>query len=433
MPIDTQALRYGWVALASLGVLTGVTIFVANNMRKTVRAEDVIEIVLGTHERCLATQYQTNPVAYRVAPLDVVRTWYSNVYDSNGVSVYTNIVTNTIGWGIDRQMLIDVDAKIADLVPYFYDTNNVFDLSSNTLPLTVTGLWASLGIGDGTNQFTRRPGWTNGIATNWIINYTNYWPSTNGTATNINYTSHYQQVVNYAQSWSATGGHVWVNYSNWPTEVTQTTNAPIYGSYPWQIYAEDLVERYKVLNALKMSRVPPVYGGAGPAGQFYQGKTAYGANYTHLLSEWSSASWDWGGGTLSWGSFGNKSPSGLTWEFNRAAIYLTNLSFSWDTNLTWQDAHLFGVSEVSFGSLFLPVTNRVYFDMDYGSMTTQMFWVADFVYPDHALGSVIEGDFDTVYAEAVFQTHTAVGYNVRPSGFNVYINWIFNYCTNKFW
>lgn len=61
--------------------------------------------------------------------------------------------------------------------------------------LTVTGLWATLGIGDGTNKFTREPEW---VGTNGV------------------------------------------------------TNEATYGEYPWRIYATDLEERYKVLNMLKV-------------------------------------------------------------------------------------------------------------------------------------------------------------------------------------
>lgn len=252
MSFATQALRYGWVALASLGALTGTTIYVLNNQRHQVKPEDVIELVLGVTERCLATQTSTNPVAFVVSPPSFVRTWYSNVYTTNGVTIYTNVVTNTIGWHFD--ILNDggyLDTIIKTIVPLYLNTNTVYDGSTNISCLTVTGLWASLKIGDGTNRFTREPAWTNTF-TNWTVNYTSYWPSTNGTATNICYTSDYRQVVNYAESWTATGGWVWVTSSNWASEVVTVTNAATYDTYPWQIYTTDLEERYKVLEALKM-------------------------------------------------------------------------------------------------------------------------------------------------------------------------------------
>ena len=295
MSFQTQAIKYGWVALASLGIITGTTIYVANNQRKQVKPEDIIEIVLGVHERCLATQTATNPT-YSVNPPSIVRTWTSNVYTTNGVTVYTNIVTNTIGFSLDRSMMVSLDATIKQLVPYYCDTNSVYDGSTQICMLTVTGLWASLQIGDKTNKFTRTPCWTNPVSTNWIVNYISYWPSTNGTATNIVYTSDYRQVVNYAKSWTATGGHVWVTSSNWASEVVTVTNAAAYGDYPWQIYTQDLEERYKVLNALKMTRTYKTAYNGSKADQGsdypsigYGGIDLYGWNFsnivTHAISE----------------------------------------------------------------------------------------------------------------------------------------------------
>lgn len=184
MGFSVQAVRYGWVALASLGVLTGATIYVSKNQRHQVKPLDIIEIALGTDERVMALQTGTNesgaPV-YPVARPSFVRT----LTDTNGASVS---VTNTIGWHIDRAMMVSLDATIKAIVPYYCDTNTVYAGTTNITMLTVTGLWASLGIGDRTNEFTRTP------------------------------------------------------------EIG--TNAATYGDYPWQIYVEDLQERYKVLNAL---------------------------------------------------------------------------------------------------------------------------------------------------------------------------------------
>jgi len=181
---STQAIKYGWTALAGI-VLTGATIYVAVNTRKHVTQRDVIPIPLGVAERCTATQYGTNALGeplYRVSPPEFVRTWTSNVYTSTNVTTYTNIVTNTIGFYIDKAMLVSLDPIIKQLVTNFYDVTTM-------LPMTVTGLWASLGIGDKTNKFTSTP---------------------------------------------AIG-----------------TNPATYGDYPQQIYVTDLQERYKVLEACK--------------------------------------------------------------------------------------------------------------------------------------------------------------------------------------
>jgi hypothetical protein len=318
MSFQTTALKYGWVYLTALGVITGTTIYVVNNTRQQVKPEDIIPIALGTDERTMALQTGTNadgsPI-YPIARPSFVRSWiktnalvlngtaykvcytsywpsttgvgavqsytssvqpsinYASSWTATNGWVWTNVniwpsmtvtdsyetVTNTIGWHVDRDMMVSLDTTIKALIPYYVDINTVYDGTTNIVMLTVTGLWASLGIGDKTNQFTRTPCWTNPVSTNWIVNYTSYWPSTNGTATNIVYTSDYRQVVNYAQSWTATGGHVWVTSSNWASSVVTVTNAATYGDYPWQIYVEDLQERYKVLNALKCVKLASAF------------------------------------------------------------------------------------------------------------------------------------------------------------------------------
>jgi len=180
MSFSTTAIKYGWVYLTVLGVL-GTTIYKVANTRQQVKPEDIIEIALGVHERCLATQYDTN--LYYVDPPSIVRTWT----DAGGASI---IVTNTIGWHTDRAMMVELDAKIKALIPYYIDPDS-WGPATNSFGsiLTVTGLFATLQIGDKTNKFTRTP---------------------------------------------AIG-----------------TNVATYGDYPWQIYVEDLQERYKVLNAME--------------------------------------------------------------------------------------------------------------------------------------------------------------------------------------
>lgn len=194
-------LKYGWKIATGI-TLAAVTIYVAGNTRERVNQEDIIELVLGTTERCLATQYSTNPVSYYVAPPSFVRSWYSNSYETTNVPgdlvtnwtavCHTNVFTNAIGWRTDRAMMAELDEKIKALVPYYCDLDTVYEGSTNIVMLTVTGLWASLGIGDGVSQFTRVP--------------------------------------------------------------SSGTNAATYGAYPWRIYKMDLEERYKVLYALKCIR-----------------------------------------------------------------------------------------------------------------------------------------------------------------------------------
>ncbi|MBU0714076.1 MAG: hypothetical protein KJ964_01800 [Verrucomicrobia bacterium] len=88
--------------------------------------EQGMECVSGMNERCQATQYQIDPVAYRVAPF-----------------------TNTTGFYLDQNLMGAMATNIKSLVQYYVDTNIVM--------LTVPGLWARLEIGDHTDQFTCMP------------------------------------------------------------------------------------------------------------------------------------------------------------------------------------------------------------------------------------------------------------------------------------
>lgn len=175
MAFTFQNIRYGWVALASLGVITGTTIYIFNNQRKQVKPEDIIETTLGTVERCLAPNVS-------VTPLSVVESWV----DTNESCE----VTNAIGWFIRADMLNQTDSKMKELPPHYTTTRPGFYIS-NTVGMTVTGIFADMQIGNRTNQFTRTP--------------------TNG------------------------------------------TNLATYGDYPEQIYKECLEERYKFLWALSNS------------------------------------------------------------------------------------------------------------------------------------------------------------------------------------
>lgn len=152
-------LRYGWKIATGIA-LASTTIYVANNTRWRVNQADVIELALGVDERVMALQTGTNafgaPV-YLVARPSFVRNWITNNYETQVVGgvtsvvavAYTNTFTNTIGYRTDHAMMVELDAKLKEIVPYYVDTNTF-------LHLTFTGLLASLSLGDGTN-FTRTP------------------------------------------------------------------------------------------------------------------------------------------------------------------------------------------------------------------------------------------------------------------------------------
>lgn len=183
MSFEFQPIKYGWTALAAIAI-TGATIFVPHNERRTVRQVDKIEVLLAIHERCLAT---SNGIYDRVAPLEIVRDWVTNCIVTNGttnLAFYTNRYTNAFGLYVEPNVSKheygtyydshthwgDVVGKVMELIPRFVNTN--YDYTTN-LPvmLTVTGLFAELGIGNGTNQFTIRPATTN-IQTNYVVAYT---------------------------------------------------------------------------------------------------------------------------------------------------------------------------------------------------------------------------------------------------------------------
>jgi hypothetical protein len=383
MAFSFQPLKYGWVALASLGILTGVTIYVTNNQRHQVKPEDIIEIVLGVQERCLAAQTGTNPIfywagnrpVYSISPLSFIRNWLEGttvvaqvtntingtnyVFTITNFACVTNTITNAIGWHLDRAMIVELDAKIKELLYYYSDPNMIYDGTTNiatwppplehwilltqlryvsawgnsTSPVNTNGLFDQLGVGkqivtvvtndDGdtyywlpggtvvTNyiwQFTRTPCRTNAIQTNWVVNYTNlqgvgYWGMTgvwSTIITNIGGTNYYEAgyynwysggLSNIPISYTAADycASIWVvtnvdkatrffyrytnvnelgpfiadvyneypspnkgyYISNFPQIVQTVTNTATYGEYPWQIYIEDLQERYKVLNAFQ--------------------------------------------------------------------------------------------------------------------------------------------------------------------------------------
>jgi hypothetical protein len=397
-------LKYGWKIAAGI-TLAATTIYVASNTRERVNQVDVIELVLGVTERCLATQYATNPVSYYVAPPSFVRSWYSNSYETTNVPgdlvtnwyavLHTNAFTNVIGWRTDRAMMVELDAKIKALVPYYCNTDTVYDGSTNIVMLTVTGLWASLGIGDGTNQFTSVP---------------------------------------------ASG-----------------TNAATYGALPWRIYKKDLEERYKVLNALKMTRPKLQW-----SGEFY---------YSYYITAWDGGQVhgdSWGGADAGWdqdvikplveahygwygsftntiSSFGKYSASYYAYgtpyvnlnswaTLYSQSVRVNDKSQSTNVSATWFVYLLPDKAPFSGGGGYLPYTNINTFD-DYG--TGWVTGIYNYVEsgPVNA-GSILSSTFLTTtipdwptVAETRFYS-LQVGCMVSPV---TILDWNFQYCTHKFW
>lgn len=104
-----------------------------SNMEETVRLGT--ECVHGVNERCYATQYKTNPVAYLVTP-PFVRT------------------NEAIGWHLGTNALGRLAVTSKALVPWNVDSVTVYDHSTNMAMLTVMGVWTNLQIGDSVSKFT---------------------------------------------------------------------------------------------------------------------------------------------------------------------------------------------------------------------------------------------------------------------------------------
>lgn len=144
----------------------------------------------------LAEDFPNRPTEYEMEGLVVSGTQcargvnercWATQYSINPVQYRVTPFTNTAGFYLDQNLMGTMASKIRSLVSYYINYNNSL-VNSNFVFLTVTGLWAQLEIGNKTNQFTCTP---------------------------------------------AIG-----------------TNSITYGDYPWRIYEQNLVERYKVLNTL---------------------------------------------------------------------------------------------------------------------------------------------------------------------------------------
>jgi hypothetical protein len=257
--------------------------------------------------------------------------------------------------------------------------------------LTVTGLWASLQIGDKTNLFTRVPEW---VGTNGV------------------------------------------------------TNAATYGDYPWQIYAEDLQERYKVLNALRYTS----------AAVSTKGRTRTGVA-TPTANDWAVVKMSAEEDFLSHKSY----------DIDNYFMFLTFAYY--DTNSLQRSAGIYSCSITNMSltsiSLSTSVNHRISFFaeladyrnefIDFNGLidldaTTNYFQIIaeqgsfnnessaeidDVITPtedqipnwcsDPALSSVMVGT--ERYSERGFW-FVAVPYYKKIRGV---VDWQFNYCTNKYW
>lgn len=379
------SLKYGWKIPTSIA-LAAVTIYVANNTRWRVNQADVIELALGVHERCLATQTTTNPT-YAVAPPSFVRSWYSNSYVTTNVpgdavtnwtaQLHTNVFTNVIGWRTDRAMMIELDAKIKELVPYYIDTNTVYDGTTNIVMLTVTGVWASLGIGDGTNQFTSIPSWTNNVG-----------------------------------------------------ETNCTTNAATFGPWAWRNYMVAWQERYKVLNALKLYKAPFAYSVTGAFNKVAQGGTPQTAQgYADVAAIFNETSW---------------SPDVFDNLFYGGAFLDNDYILSWSMVRVKTKLKIDGISNANLTAnswqMYLLVNKypwpvaveTVFYEEGYGTNRNYHLFQDGSGSPSYPYVTPYIGDVDAVLDLRLDPTDIwANGWRVESLVF--LIDWQFSYCTNKYW
>jgi len=543
MAYSKTALKYGWLILT--GITLGTTIFVVNNQRNQVKQEDIIEIVLGVTERCLATQYTTNdPPYYRVAPPSFVRNWDYQYWQYGGYKIcytsywpnatpnvvcYTNFrtdayvkppnvsyaeswtatggyvwvtrggwpysypmeekgetITNTIGWHTDRAMMVSLDATIKALVPYYVDTNSVYDGTTNIAMLTVTGLWDTLDIGDGTNKFTRTPAWTNQIGTNWIVSYTNLETqgslsqtnafavyTTNGGVVTTNFYYQFGYSLEYTNKhvcyttsqdmavWVVTDiGSVyvrWLNYpesagtetrwrerfvptqgyfmSNFPQVVSQTTNAATYGDYPWQIYVEDLQERYKVLEAMKITAhshtpVVTVYrsGGGSSTSSYSDAKSKAVAHWaTNDLEYYYPGFFAYDTAhkfsQLYYGSGGYG--ASLVSSYLEYHVVGINTQIDVSTPKMYVFAYLNGDEFNAFGDGFLENQYKGFVGSYYPSSNTYIFKIGD---PDLNIPGWPADD--SSWGWLFYNTRGAI---VVPKPIFLICDWNFLYCKDKYW
>jgi len=140
MSIPIQAIDYGWWAVTGLATLASA--LYSNPPPGFVVGRDVMEPVLGTAERCLATEYSTN--LFCVAPLTYLHPWKTNAYSATNVEVYSGVFTNVFEWYIDRDLLTNNDIHLTSAIPWYVASNavattNLSPLVNGIVPLTAWG------------------------------------------------------------------------------------------------------------------------------------------------------------------------------------------------------------------------------------------------------------------------------------------------------
>lgn len=485
MSYSLENLRYGWQAVVGLGILAGAGIYVAVNRSHYVTAADEAEIVLAIVERCMGTQYGTNADGtpqYRVAPPVLVQTWVTSVVTevvltnqyTNGIdgtvtnvvytnwiftyttNLYTNVFTYFAGshWSDEKIIFLQsLDDKIKDLVQWYVDTNSLSPLLAPTgdiRMLTVTGLWDSLQIGDRTNRFTQSPARTNSITTNFLICYTSYWPA--GSIVTNCYTSSVNQSVNFAITTST-----WVTWTNWPQVVVTNTNALVLvPSDAWErdtrIYAEALQERYKVLQAMKVTS-PAVT--IARTNQFqYDSSGVYPNLWLDAVALTEANDWEESSQDYPWCSFGiGGEPPGQFAAFRRRSIYnFQTCAATGIAHTTVLQTIVKAEPRVYFGAIGVDIANseNAVFDGG-GDWAVADEWVevltstslADFLIVSEEYGSLVNeptwcADPGTGPIEYYPWSGSLIPCHAKTRGYYIadkraITAWDFFYATNRYW
>ena len=176
---------------------------------------------------------------------------------------------NAVMAGASRQLQGALEAAVMTLIPQYVDdslmSNGTFDAwfsvhtNASDFPRnTVTGLFARLAIGDGTNKLTQTPGRFVPAHTNWVYTYTNYWPGQ--LAHPICYTAEAWRAANYASAWDGTN-YTWATYTSAVPDVVAACNVPpTFGDLPMIVTTNRMMELGRLVAALKVTASPVSWG-----------------------------------------------------------------------------------------------------------------------------------------------------------------------------
>ena len=282
------------------------------------------------------------------------------------------IMTNALAWRDDLSMKIELDAKIEALCPYYVDTNSVYDGTTNIIMHTFTGLLTSLDLGDHTN-FTAIP---------------------------------------------AIG-----------------TNIATYGPWAWRNYTVAWQERYKVLNALKITTL------IGSANFRYKyGASGTFSNYADAVADAQAefAAYSPQDSGESCYAFTVALYGGSNSYVARGATVTGNVSASISTAVTANVVYLYGT--VSAGGYLYGIYDQ--FDPDgVPNLTTNLWTIIRSISSPSSTFSI---DVNNSMTLIDFPPEPTAELTYRDRGYDfdyysylrnlrLYVDWQFLYATNKYW